>query len=84
MRTNVPEAGVLAEIERERPALIGVSVTMPFNLPKAVSLVRRVQAQASCEPRIMLGGAVDLCRYRTEAEPWAITRSSIWSSASAV
>ncbi len=56
--SDVPEAAVLRAVEHERPTLIGVSTTMAFNLPKAISLVRALQAgQTAGTPRIMLGGA---------------------------
>jgi len=55
--TNVPEIAILRTVDEERPALVGISVTMPFNLPKAISLVHALQALRSGAPRILLGGA---------------------------
>jgi MerR family transcriptional regulator, light-induced transcriptional regulator len=56
--SNVPEITVLRAVEHERPLLVGISVTMPFNLPKAISLVRAIKGLRldAPAPRILLGG----------------------------
>ena len=53
--THVPQASVLAAIEAERPDVLGISMTMAFNLPKTVALVLAVRRQFSTLP-IVIGG----------------------------
>lgn len=56
--TDLPERDILREIVRVRPALLAVSVTMLYNLPKVSSLVRALSdALPDDRPRIIAGGA---------------------------
>jgi methanogenic corrinoid protein MtbC1 len=54
---NTPTSAILQTIETHRPALLGVSVTMLFNVPRLVQLVEKVR-QADAGVRIVAGGAV--------------------------
>jgi methanogenic corrinoid protein MtbC1 len=63
---NTPTSGILQTIEAHRPAVLGISVTMLFNVPRLVQLVEKVR-QAHSSVRIVAGGAVvraapDLCQ----------------------
>ncbi len=56
--TNVPDAAVLAAIEAEKPDVLGLSVTMSFNLPRTVGLVKAVRARFPKLPVVIGGRAV--------------------------
>lgn len=56
--TNMPNSGILQEIEKHRADLLGISATMLFNIPAVIRLVEDVRARfGSRAPRIVLGGA---------------------------
>jgi methanogenic corrinoid protein MtbC1 len=55
--TNVPIAGVLGAIEQHRPDVLGLSLTMPTNLPRFREAVASVRAQfGDACPKIVVGG----------------------------
>jgi methanogenic corrinoid protein MtbC1 len=53
--THVPKAAILSVVREQQPDAVGLSVTMPFNVPPTVSLIRDLRARAP-ELRILLGG----------------------------
>lgn len=64
---DTPHEGVLKAVEELRPGVLGISATMLFNLPKAVSLVTAVRARfGEARPRIVLGGGA----FRHAAGLW--------------
>lgn len=56
--TNVPETSVLSAIAAEKPDVLGLSVTVPFNVPRTVSLVKAVRARFPALPIVLGGRAV--------------------------
>jgi MerR family transcriptional regulator, light-induced transcriptional regulator len=52
---NVPQAMLLSMVEEQKPDLVGLSVTMAFNLPPTIAVVRALLAR-SPGLRIALGG----------------------------
>lgn len=56
--TNVPDAALLAALEAEKPDVLGLSVTMAFNLPRTVGLVNAVRARFPGLPVVIGGRAV--------------------------
>ncbi len=61
--TNMPHRGILAAIDETRTDLLGISVTMLFNLPHVRALVQEVRERLGARaPRIVVGGgAFRLC-----------------------
>ena len=57
--TNVPEQSVLSAIEQHCPDVLGLSVTMGFNLPRTVRLAQLVRAKFPSLPIILGGHAVE-------------------------
>jgi MerR family transcriptional regulator, light-induced transcriptional regulator len=55
--TNVPTSGVLSAIEQHRPDVLGLSLTMPTNVPQFRETVASVRARFrdAC-PKIVVGG----------------------------
>ena len=41
--TNMPHEGIVQVVERRTPAVLGISVTMLFNIPRAVALIDAVR-----------------------------------------
>lgn len=63
--TNMPHAGILTAVEEHQADVVGVSVTMLFNLPKVRRLVGEVrQKLASRAPRVLVSAAGRFARYR--------------------
>ena len=64
--THVPDSGVLAALETERPDVLGLSTTMAFNVPKTVALVLAVRRRFATLPIVLGGracsGTVDLAK----------------------
>lgn len=57
MGTNTPPEDILAWLQAEKPALVAISVSIPFNLEKAGKLIEQIrQIPMYPPPRIMLGG----------------------------
>ncbi|MEO7329011.1 MAG: cobalamin-dependent protein, partial [Minicystis sp.] len=56
--TNVPEASLLAALTTEKPDVLGLSVTMAFNLPRTVALVQAVRSRFATLPVVIGGRAV--------------------------
>jgi methanogenic corrinoid protein MtbC1 len=55
--SNVPAGEALALISNEKPFLVGISVTMPFNLGKAADLIASIRAdEALSGTKILVGG----------------------------
>ena len=54
--SNAPHAGILAAIEEHKPNLLGISVTVLFNLPELCRLVADVRSRFP-QIRIIVGGA---------------------------
>jgi MerR family transcriptional regulator, light-induced transcriptional regulator len=56
--TNMPNSGILQEIEKHRTDMLGISATMLFNVPAVIRLNEEVRGRfGSRVPRIVLGGA---------------------------
>lgn len=56
--TNMPNNGILQEIERHGAAIVGISTTMVFNIPQVIQLIADIRARFGDQsPRIVLGGA---------------------------
>lgn len=56
--SNMPCAGIIEAIAAHKADLVGISVTMPFNLTGALDLVRRIRdAFPEERPRVLLGGS---------------------------
>lgn len=53
---NVPTDALLTALQRERPDLLALSVTMPFNVPALASAVGRLRRAASARMPILVGG----------------------------
>lgn len=54
---NTPAKDVVDLVQRERPALLCVSVTMPFNLDSMQSLLGQIRAVPNLITKTMVGGA---------------------------
>jgi methanogenic corrinoid protein MtbC1 len=56
--TNMPHDGILSAIAEHQPAVLGISATMIFNVPKVRLLIEEVRRKfGDSAPRIVLGGA---------------------------
>lgn len=56
--TNVPHAGILCAIAEHQPAVLGISATMIFNVPKVRNLIDSVREKfGDRAPQIILGGS---------------------------
>jgi methanogenic corrinoid protein MtbC1 len=56
--TNMPHEGILRMIEQQRAAILGISVTMLFNIPQLISLINAVDRAFGREKvRVIVGGA---------------------------
>lgn len=53
--THVPSSAIMLALRECRPDVLGLSVTMLFNLPRTVALVREVRAERP-DLKIVLGG----------------------------
>ncbi|MDQ3368815.1 MAG: cobalamin-dependent protein [Myxococcota bacterium] len=53
--TNTPDRGILDAVARHSPAVLGISTTMTFNLPRMIALAKAARAQFPTLP-IVLGG----------------------------
>ena len=53
--TNTPERGILDAVARHSPAVLALSTTMAFNLPRTVALAKAARARFPTLP-IVLGG----------------------------
>lgn len=73
---NTPATEVVALLKTRKPAILGISVMMPFNLAKAEQLIAAVRAEPALSGvKIMVGGgAVNLApeiKERIKADGWA-------------
>jgi methanogenic corrinoid protein MtbC1 len=41
----MPNSGILQEIEKHRADMLGISATMPFNVPTVIKLIEEVRAR---------------------------------------
>ena len=65
--TNMPAEGIVQCVLEHEADVLGISVTMLFNVPEVVSLMKMVRAKCvSRSPRILLGGAA----FRFAPELW--------------
>jgi methanogenic corrinoid protein MtbC1 len=56
--TNLPHAGILSAIAEHQPAVLGISATMIFNVPKVRQLIDDVRHRFGARaPQIVLGGS---------------------------
>lgn len=53
---NVPEQELIKLIKRAKPQILAISVTMPFNIEKAESIIRSVREIKGVKPKIIVGG----------------------------
>lgn len=54
--SNMPHRDIVAAVVEHRPQLLGISTTMPFNVPAVARLVEAVDAALDAAPRLLLGG----------------------------
>lgn len=65
--TQMPHGGIVEAVSEQEAELVGVSVTMLFNLPRVADLVERLrEASPDRPPRILVGGGA----FRAEPEAW--------------
>lgn len=56
--TNLPHSGIVAAVSEHKADVVGISVTMLFNIPQAIRLVADLRASLGDRmPRIVVGGA---------------------------
>jgi methanogenic corrinoid protein MtbC1 len=56
--TNMPRNGILRVIEQQRADVVGISVTMVFNIPQLISLIDEINRAFGRERvRVIVGGA---------------------------
>jgi methanogenic corrinoid protein MtbC1 len=68
--TNMPREGILRVIEQQRASIVGISVTMLFNIPQLIGLVEAVDRAFGRESvRVIVGGAA----FRASKELWKET-----------
>jgi methanogenic corrinoid protein MtbC1 len=68
--TNMPREGILRVIEQQRATVVGISVTMLFNIPQLISLIDAVNRAFGQENvRVIVGGAA----FRSAPELWKET-----------
>jgi methanogenic corrinoid protein MtbC1 len=55
--TNVPSSGILHAIDKHECAVVGISATMLFNLPRAISLIAEIRKRFARDSlKIIVGG----------------------------
>lgn len=59
--TQLPHRDVLSALDEHRPAVLAVSATMLFNLPKVTDLVAEARRQFGRDLRIVVGGGAFRC-----------------------
>ncbi len=64
--TQMPHRDILSTIEEHRPRIVGISVTMLFNLPRARALIEDIRRDAPGETRLLVGGGA----LRSDREVW--------------
>lgn len=64
--TQMPHRDILSTIQEHRPWIVGISVTMLFNLPRARALIEDIRREASGEIRVLIGGSA----LRSHREVW--------------
>jgi methanogenic corrinoid protein MtbC1 len=68
--TNMPHEGILRVIEQQRATIVGISVTMLFNIPQLINLINAVDRAFGRESvRVIVGGAA----FRRGQELWKKT-----------
>lgn len=81
--TDLPHDAITAAIERQGPSLIGISATLPTNLPAVIDLVLRIRATPAASTATLIGGggalsaAPDLCRELGLAGPASDVRDAV-------
>ncbi len=76
---NVPRESLVALVRRLRPAVVGLSIAMTFNIPALEATVAELRAAADPAPTILVGGVVvemapelaqrlDVCVFGGDAE----------------
>ncbi|MCS7203130.1 MAG: cobalamin B12-binding domain-containing protein, partial [Thermodesulfovibrio sp.] len=53
---NVPEQELIKLLIKVKPKILAISVTMPFNLERAESLIKSVRKVEKVRPKIIVGG----------------------------
>ncbi|MCX8034588.1 MAG: cobalamin-dependent protein, partial [Thermodesulfovibrio sp.] len=53
---NVPEQELIKLLIKVKPRIVAISVTMPFNLERAESLIKSVRKVEKVRPKIIVGG----------------------------
>lgn len=53
---NVPIEELIKLINKTKPKLVAMSVTMPFNIEKAAELIKRIREIKKVKPKIIVGG----------------------------
>ena len=64
--TQMPHRGILEAVEEHRPRIVGISVTMLFNLSSARALVGEIRRRAPDDTRLLVGGSA----FRSNPEAW--------------
>ncbi len=55
--SNLPCEEIIARIRQERPLLVGLSVTIPFNIGKAAEIIRKIRSDPEIsETKVLVGG----------------------------
>jgi methanogenic corrinoid protein MtbC1 len=68
--TNMPREGILRVIEQQQAAVVGISVTMLFNIPQLIGLIDAVNRAFGRESvRVIVGGAA----FRASRALWKET-----------
>ncbi len=74
--SDVPHSAVVSTVESEKPQLVGISVTMLFNLGAAAELIQAVRdAGAEWAPTILTGGRA----FHLSANAWREVGADVWA-----
>lgn len=64
--TQMPHRDILSAIAQHRPRIVGISVTMLFNLPQARALIEQIRREAPDGTRLLVGGGA----FRSKWDVW--------------
>ncbi len=53
---NVSSEEVIKLVNKIKPKIVGISVTMPFNIEKAAELIKKIKEVKTAKPKIIVGG----------------------------
>jgi methanogenic corrinoid protein MtbC1 len=73
---NTPQEDLVEMIRSRKPAVVALSVTMPFNLDRARAIIAAVKQQAASWPvRVIVGGRV----FNLQAGLWNALGADAWA-----